>query len=368
MKMKTQKSVMTNQQGFAAIIVVIILMTILSLITLAFIQLMNRESRQALDRQLSTQAYYAAEAGVNDAIKAASTAAFSAAYPTGAKTDCTNNDAVFGPHQLGGIAYSCLLVNNSPTVLQYSPVAVDKTIIVPLTTAIPASKIKISWQDVDNGTSFAGPVPALAFPTTGVWGGKTGVLRIDLSPVTNSGTVGQPLDRDSLINYNLPLFLYPSRCPVAGSCASGAVPYTTSPPAPSSTDKGAIIDGKCDTAHSSSQPKYCNVEITSLPGATSYFLRLHSVYKNSSVSITAYDSSSNPMGISGAQIEVDSTGRAIDQVKRIKVSVPINNGYAFPQYGLETSDSICKRLYVAPNYAKTDVGNWTTASDPCSGL
>ena len=56
-----------NQHGVASIFVVMILMTILALISIGFSHLMNRELRQSLDRQLSTEAYFAAESGVNDA-------------------------------------------------------------------------------------------------------------------------------------------------------------------------------------------------------------------------------------------------------------------------------------------------------------
>jgi hypothetical protein len=57
-----------REGGFVSIIVCMIIMTILSLITIGFAQIMAREQRQALDRQLSSQAFYAAESGVNDAL------------------------------------------------------------------------------------------------------------------------------------------------------------------------------------------------------------------------------------------------------------------------------------------------------------
>src|SRR5665213_517516 len=56
-----------DESGVVAIIVVMILVTILALIRVGFSKLMNREVRQALDRQLSVEAYYAAESGTNDA-------------------------------------------------------------------------------------------------------------------------------------------------------------------------------------------------------------------------------------------------------------------------------------------------------------
>ncbi len=54
-----------NESGLAAIAVTMIIMGIVTLIVVGFATLMRREQRQALDQQLSTQAFYAAESGVN---------------------------------------------------------------------------------------------------------------------------------------------------------------------------------------------------------------------------------------------------------------------------------------------------------------
>ena len=50
-------------------------MIVMSLIVLGFAQISRRNQRESLDRQLSTQAFYAAESGVNDARELITTAA-----------------------------------------------------------------------------------------------------------------------------------------------------------------------------------------------------------------------------------------------------------------------------------------------------
>jgi len=55
-----------TENGFVSIIAATTIMILVSLIVIGFSVLMQREQRQSLDRQLSTQAYYAAETGVND--------------------------------------------------------------------------------------------------------------------------------------------------------------------------------------------------------------------------------------------------------------------------------------------------------------
>ncbi|MGH7234477.1 MAG: PilX N-terminal domain-containing pilus assembly protein, partial [Candidatus Saccharimonadales bacterium] len=64
---KTKK---LGEEGFAPIIVSIIIVIVLSLLTVGFVTLANNSAQNALNRQLSNNAYYAADSGVNDAIAA----------------------------------------------------------------------------------------------------------------------------------------------------------------------------------------------------------------------------------------------------------------------------------------------------------
>lgn len=66
MSKHNNNKIRSNQEGIVAIIVAVILTVLMSLIILAISQNANREQRQALDRQLSDQAFYNAESGVND--------------------------------------------------------------------------------------------------------------------------------------------------------------------------------------------------------------------------------------------------------------------------------------------------------------
>ena len=60
-----------NQDGIVSLIVSITIMIIISLVVISFARLMRTEQEQALDRQLSSQAFYAAETAVNDVACAA---------------------------------------------------------------------------------------------------------------------------------------------------------------------------------------------------------------------------------------------------------------------------------------------------------
>ena len=63
----TKKRLSRDQQGFVAFFVTIMVMIIFGVLILSFSQISNREGVAALNRNLSTNALYAAESGINDA-------------------------------------------------------------------------------------------------------------------------------------------------------------------------------------------------------------------------------------------------------------------------------------------------------------
>src|ERR1044072_966430 len=64
---KNNKLSKSNESGLVSIVIVTTITIILALMTIAFTKIMNRNLRDAIDLELSTQAHYAAESGLNDA-------------------------------------------------------------------------------------------------------------------------------------------------------------------------------------------------------------------------------------------------------------------------------------------------------------
>src|SRR5665213_2637815 len=67
MPSKRKPNLHRNQQGFASIVIALILIIVLALLTVGFAQLARREQQTALDKQKAVQANYAAESGINAA-------------------------------------------------------------------------------------------------------------------------------------------------------------------------------------------------------------------------------------------------------------------------------------------------------------
>ncbi len=352
-----------NQNGLVSIIVTMIFVSLITVITVSFVLIMRREQRQALDRQLSTQAFYAAESGISDAIAKLKAGSLSDI------TDCANTEStLYGASSSnltsdGVIKYSCVLVDQTPTSLEYSAIDTNASTIIPIIGPTGVDRIKsirISWSDADGGDKFVPTTNTSHFlpqrdtnstETNNLKAADgTGILRATLIPIQ------LPLSMADLTNSASTFFLYPkaSLTPSTGTTE----PYATTIPS------GKFIDGGCNIANT---PKFCNITIDNLIGtnATSFYLRLKSVHRRAAVTITAYDAFGSVVGLKGAQALVDSTGRANDVLRRLQVRVPIKDSYLYPEFAIGTTDSICKRLSVWPATASGNGG--ATVDLPASG-
>lgn len=324
-----------NERGLVSIIVSLVFITILSLVTMSFALLMRREARQALDRQLSTQAFYAAESGVNDAIQNLGNIQ--------SNTDCGTNPTGANATLAPGLEYTCLLVNQAPTALEYQDVGTNDSTIARVKADSSIQKIRISWNSTEGSTNFATNnehyLPQGAFSATNTngfsyIGGGTGILRMDLIPITGT------LSRANIITNTQTAFLYP-KSGAAGSVVQRG--YTAN-----NGSQGDFIDGNCDA---SKQPRYCSIEITNLPaGTTTYYLRLKSIYHASNVKIEGFstNASTTPLSLVGSQVIIDATGKANDVLRRIQVRVPTSTNYYYPEFALESADDICKLIITIP--------------------
>lgn len=320
-------------------VIVILIMTLLTLIVIALARNANREQRQSLDRQLNSQAFYAAESGVNDArdyvLKTSGAAA--------EKTDCGSTpgaaaDEYFKdiPKSLNqeGVNYSCVLYDKDPTQLQYSNISTSTSKLIKLEdkNGSSISSITLKWHQSEGGDDFSGcPGAGSAgqFPQNYPENCDAGLLRISLLPTSGS-------DRQNLIDNMFLTFATPSKA----SGASGTVSYPSASGSPSA--QGRAVHGICNDGD-------CQLTINNI-NKTSLYLHLRSLYRNNFVSLTGKDASGGDVEFKNAQMMVDSTGKAQDVLKRIRVFLPLSNSsQPRPEFVLQTAGALCKRLSVTPS-------------------
>lgn len=356
---KTTNKSRHNEDGLVAMIVAGIIMVVLSLVTLGFARLMQREQRQSVDRSLSSQAFYAAESAINDAVAKIQdkTSPYTLNKPN---CDTTGSDAIFPSGTVDsslGSSYTCLIINQEPPSLEYTNNSVttanSKVVPVHATTNVNIATISLSWEDSTQPNPVANCVSAATptLPPISGWGSASpGLLRVDLIPA-------DVLNRDTLAAKTASMYLYPVNNSCTGRVSS--VAYNT---LAGDANNGKILLVECkkvDVSVANHPPHACNLSINMALADQNktYYLRMRSVYRDSSVTVKIYDGATpqNQLNLGGAQVLIDSTGKVNDVVRRIQVRVPVKRSYAVPENVLQTTDTICKLVQIAPPTTAVDV-------------
>lgn len=329
MSMIDQTKLYREQAGVVSIMVVTMLIIIISLVVLGLAQISRRETRLSLDTQLSAQAYYAAESGFNEASQAINQklAAGSAITP---KNDCgdSNNysNLKLGNSKLnsdGSVRFTCVLINPTPTELRGSVGAGSSVFYLKVKTG-NFKDVTIKWMAA-NAVGTVSNCPTTGQPTPANW--KTGsaacpfaMLRVDLANVKNPS-------RDSLITGTTSGFFRP------GTAGTDAL----------DKQKGFMLPASCAGST-------CTATIRGLASSDEYYLRLTALYQKADVIITATTNLSGALAeFVDSQVQIDSTGKAQDVLKRLVVAKPLTGGSSsgIPGGAIVSGDSICKRFTVS---------------------
>lgn len=314
------RTIVKNQAGMSTFMVTTVLILVIGLLLTGFSQTVRRNQRETLDRQLSTQAFYAAESGVNyAATKARSVAASGGLVPS--QDSCNGTDYNTNNVQLdtGNVEATCILVDASLDSLYYSSVTESEgTIALVKSTGPVIDSITLNWFS-KSGSSVPADncaAPNLSLPPRTSWNCDFGMLRTDLATLSNG-------DSNTVAMSN---FFKPKNVATPHSVSYG---------------NSGILYAQCTNADG------CIAEIEGLSG-TEFYLRLRSIYEDSAVTITAKDVGGNVIQLAG-QATIDVTARAQDVLRRIQVRVPL---YDFsdrvPVFALESNKELCKRFSVAP--------------------
>lgn len=336
-KIKTSN---VDQAGVVSILVSVIIMIILTLIVVSFAQIMRREQRQSLDRQLSSQAYYAAESAINDATNS---------YAKGEITDsfdsCKQSSGPLSGNVLNTeleVSYSCVTLSKEVESVEFD--SVDFTTrqfrVDPVDSAGTDQSLKdlvINWQTA-NKTSFATTTEATTvpgnLPIPSEWPtGRPGLIRIEIIPLEKRG--GAIFDRNKLIDSRRVYWLYPS------SGNSNTIDWS------STTNNGQMFEGNCDTSILT-RSKNCQVVIQNFVDDTdlAYILRVKSIYSSSSMKFEGVLHNSSTAIFKNSQISIDATGKANDVLRRIRAKISVEDSYPVPDNAIQAYDGLCKQLSI----------------------
>jgi hypothetical protein len=329
MRYQTKKSVASNQQGFASLVIGLVLVLVLALLTVGFAQLTRHEQQQSLGNALSTQAYYASESGINDAVKAIKSGTLTTSTPNVNTNNCltlplpgTTSNVI---NTTDAVSYSCVLLSLQTGDLQFGNVGVEGAETMVFNTTAPLSTLTVDWGSADAHVNFNTPFPS--FKPVNSWTAFPGLLQFSITPLTNP-------TRANLLNNSFMAYAYPK-----SGVGPNQVNYSTAANA-----QGAIVSGQCAATNT---PYACKMTIRNLPGAGGpYLIHFLNFYDASNVDITGTTAAGAATFV-GGQAQIDVTGKAQDVLKRLRVRVPLDSNTNFANYALE-AQNVCKRLQTQP--------------------
>jgi hypothetical protein len=374
-----------NESGLVSIVVVTIIIVILSLMSIGFAKIMDREYHQSIDRELSIQADYAAESGMNDARAYILNAVKNGTDPsTGgtckdlsvAPTGFVQNGNISGSHTAGNdnVKYSCVIIDPSPKDLKFT-VTKGKSVVLKLVPKTAISSLYFSWQNHDavsdaSGnrcfTAFPGAYPKLPKESDITNPCVTGLLEAGVYPVLSGAPL--PPDPNTALEANYrSFFMYPQ---AAGAGNVGTANYLTG---------GPFVSGRCNktntTVHPLALPNqqardyfYCNSGLSAFAAvpASFMYIKLTAQYRDLDVSIQAGGSSPGPVALGGAEATVDVTGEGNNVLRRLLGYVTLTPDLKLPDYTIQSLDTLCKKIRLPKTGAAPNAYGVAGYDDPAA--
>jgi hypothetical protein len=348
--LQLQHKLANDQSGQASIFITLILIFVMAAITIGINEVDDHNISESLYSQLSTQATYAAESGVNDAIYSLQ---HNGTIPNNDTLQCnsfisTNSlTPIISGSGSGKVSYTCLTVNSAPSSL-LTTVNTSSSSVLKISPSAPTNSLTFSWPlgtggntlDCNTSQEF---VPQAYTNDAGVqagWDCPSGVLRLDIFNQlgATSYNSSQSLEKDTDSFYVFP---------VMNGSGTDTISFGTNP-------QPAVVSADCSSATNT-----CSETFTITGGLASGYVRLTSYYVDAgTVTVTAGDQAV----FDGSQVEIDSTGVDQGEAKRISVRVDDSNSNPTqaPSYAIGGDGHVCKRYAVVGNV--TDSGG--AVADP----
>lgn len=357
-----------DSRGMVSILVTMIMIIVISLIVLGFAEVTRRNEQDSVNDQLSTQAYYAAESGVNSAVNYLTSHIGAQENTLGNCTSFSQSANITTSLNGSSVDFPCLMVDTQPTTLNIAPLNEESSTVLNLQNADSStdgegfSQLQFTWAkqldpSFSPATCSGSGITGLTLPQLNNWDCPYGILRLDLADGTNISNTALENNQDVTSFYLVPSYrTFSTTTPVSW------------PPKTQPIDPTAAANAACSSAANScpvqiipvscSEDDGCSITLDISDGSTpygssQYYARLSMMYQSSSsVTIAGGDpthtiNTTTGIGVpfTSGQALIDSTGQADGELRRIQVRIPLETSTSvIPAYGLQTTDSICKLI------------------------
>ncbi len=312
-----------NNRGAVALITTIIISLLLSIIIIGVMIVMVSELRQSNDNEQSIRAYYAAEAGVEDAMSKLSTRTNQACDGTATSKNLNLDSA-----SPGLVGWSCQQITFSGQPSGSLPLP-DKAVQLDLTGAQNNwHSIVLEWDTAPTHNDFS---PAV-LSSAASWG-TARPAAMELTVVDYPSGAGATFNDTNLKIGNALIVPGPPAAATTGDVSnlSGNNP----------------IRGACTGVTT----YHCQVLLNNFaPNSRTYMLRLRTRYVGTEYKMTAWTSQNgngSKIAIPDGTATSDVTGKAGNVFRRVVYKVPYSKGAAAGlDYVLFSDVSVCKDLSV----------------------
>lgn len=350
-----------DQQGAAAILSVVIFSIIITVVVTAYLRIAISGQAEAMNFDLSTRAYYAAESGIQDALRSISS-----------KPDSKEDCSPFVPSGSGGmldaegfLAYTCQLIDVTPSSIEF-PVGQDSNGMARLLPAVMASPIiqydlLIRWypkQEAMVSGLRARESGSSAFTTQQNWKTSEGDT---IYPALRASIISYPVN-STITQNNLKqsvYFLNPVDTTTSTNLGDVSLDRNASSGheqvvqnARCSNDTNATFDGyMCEQ-----RIRLSNFDLNNI----ALYARLHSLYGSTDVQLSLTpQGSNNKLPLKGSVVQIDVTGKAGNTFKRVRQTFNLNNGVILdnlPEAAVIGGDGICKHYTITDQAEEFDPG------------
>ena len=356
----SNRILLKSEEGFAAIIITMIILAIIGLLVLGFATNTINNQKIALDNILSTQAYYDAESGINDAyttISAYEKTATSLSSIPNSINNCTNNSYVSSNSNVidSNNSYSCLLVNTQPNTLEFKPISQLQGQAFPVESP-PSSPSNVNYIVFDWQTHNLTGTPVFTgcnstlnkFDLPGNLSNCSApVLQVDFVPMNKIviGSTPTSINQSTLNYYLEPISSNNTSTPVSGTISSPKIPT-----------EGTVYRPYCSVSVTANFEFSCYfvMQVPSAFVSSGYYVRLVPIYYDADVSVSAITGStynpSNSVSLFGAQALVDSTGDSAGVLRRLEERICISTlcDNSTPSGAIISNGDICKQFTAMP--------------------
>lgn len=368
-----------DESGVVSLLSVVIFMIIITVVATSYIKSVISQQKNALNYDLSNRAFYAAEAGIQDGIRALNNPSNAELRANGQQTCLPlnggdSNGIVGGDNSKDlNLGYTCQFITVNPSAIDTTLTA-DTNKMIRLKVKDPVAtdtyKLVIRWSKKLDSNTPSGTVPleprdtaAQDFTNEDQWIARDG-LSSSVHPVVRATVISYPNSGGTTrgsITQNV-LFLNPVKTNVSGSGVA-TVTKTGGQSGDSLVQQAGCHSQGATSAVGATVGSFGGIfscqEIITLNGYDfvndAVFLRLRSIYGSGTEAQVYLQKDSTPLLFDGVAATIDVTGRANEVFRRVKQTVPINNGIStdtLPEAAVVGGDGICKLYRVGTNAAQ----------------